>query len=155
MIAYARTSASIRRCVEGGFSPRASRACRFADAVRRTKALCCAHLRVRSSADSRRAPAPTFRSSSKDIHLINHAVARNNSQVVDAYLKPEVDRDERPLEWARPDLQGLRDFAASKFGWGSRRGHRTLGSEAYAPPTRGLASALNPTGLQYGHLSNW
>lgn len=36
---------------------------------------------------------------------------------MEAYLKPQVDTDDKPLEWARPDLHGLRVFAASKFGW--------------------------------------
>ena len=37
--------------------------------------------------------------------------------VTDAYLKPVVDSSEAPLSWARPNLHGLREFCADKFGW--------------------------------------
>ena len=37
--------------------------------------------------------------------------------VTDAYLKPSVDSSEAPLSWARPNLHGLREFCADKFGW--------------------------------------
>ena len=36
---------------------------------------------------------------------------------MDGYMRPDVDRDDTPFKWARPDLDGLRLFAAAKFGW--------------------------------------
>lgn len=38
-----------------------------------------------------------------------------------AYLRPQVDHDTAPCEWGRPDLEGLREFCADKFGWEKRK----------------------------------
>lgn len=38
-------------------------------------------------------------------------------QVVQAYLKPEVETNEDKFSWGKPDVVGLIDFAREKFGW--------------------------------------
>lgn len=40
-----------------------------------------------------------------------------NTEVVKAYLSPEVDESKETFSWGSPDLDGLRDFAWRKFGW--------------------------------------
>lgn len=38
-------------------------------------------------------------------------------QVVQAYLDPTVDKSEETFAWAKPDIEGLIEFARRKFGW--------------------------------------
>lgn len=49
-----------------------------------------------------------------------------NQRVVDAYLKPTVDRSKEDFEWGKPDLDLLRLFCREKFGWENERTERTL-----------------------------
>ena len=64
----------------------------------------------------------------------HHNVRRNwvlpddfpNHEVELAYLRPEVDPDTTPCNWGRPDLQGLRDFCADKFGWDQAKSDELL-----------------------------
>ena len=44
----------------------------------------------------------------------------------EAYLKPSVDASEAPLSWGRPNLHGLREFCADKFGWAQGRADEQL-----------------------------
>nr|CAD7455406.1 unnamed protein product [Timema tahoe] len=37
--------------------------------------------------------------------------------VVEAYLKPHVDESQESFSWGSPNLDSLRDYARSKFGW--------------------------------------
>ncbi|KAI5844636.1 DNA excision repair protein Rad2 [Morchella snyderi] len=39
------------------------------------------------------------------------------TEVDEAYLNPEVDKDPSPFEWGVPDLEGLRDFLMATIGW--------------------------------------
>ena len=38
-------------------------------------------------------------------------------QVVDAFRNPQCDRDLEGFEWGRPDVEGLRVFCRTRFGW--------------------------------------
>jgi DNA excision repair protein ERCC-5 len=49
-----------------------------------------------------------------------------NERVVDAYLKPTVDRSKEDFEWGKPDMDLLRLFCREKFGWEADRAERTL-----------------------------
>ena len=49
-----------------------------------------------------------------------------NERVVDAYLKPTVDRSKEDFEWGKPDMDLLRLFCKEKFGWEADRAERTL-----------------------------
>ncbi|XP_018432104.1 PREDICTED: DNA repair protein complementing XP-G cells homolog [Nanorana parkeri] len=40
-----------------------------------------------------------------------------NTAVADAYLKPVVDESEGVFSWGRPDLEQIREFCESRFGW--------------------------------------
>ncbi|CAK7237196.1 DNA repair protein rad2 [Sporothrix bragantina] len=46
--------------------------------------------------------------------------------VVDAYLKPEVDRSAEPFQWGVPDLDGLRSFLMATIGWSQERTDEVL-----------------------------
>jgi len=49
-----------------------------------------------------------------------------SATVTDAYRKPIVDTSESPCEWARPDLQALRNFCEDKFGWSQAKADEHL-----------------------------
>ncbi|CAK7273345.1 DNA repair protein rad2 [Sporothrix epigloea] len=49
-----------------------------------------------------------------------------SAAVVDAYLKPEVDRSAEPFQWGVPDLAGLRNFLMATIGWSQERTDEVL-----------------------------
>lgn len=49
-----------------------------------------------------------------------------DSQVDDAYIHAEVDRDPCPFEWGIPDLDGLRQFLMANLGWSQHRTDQVL-----------------------------
>ncbi|CAK7244744.1 MAG: DNA repair protein rad2 [Sporothrix thermara] len=49
-----------------------------------------------------------------------------SAAVVDAYLKPEVDRSTEPFQWGVPDLDGLRNFLMATIGWSQERTDEVL-----------------------------
>ncbi|KAI5704846.1 hypothetical protein M8J75_009396 [Diaphorina citri] len=49
-----------------------------------------------------------------------------NVSVIEAYLKPDINTNVQKLAWGTPDLDGLRRFAANKFGWSQNRVDQTL-----------------------------
>ncbi|CAK7565067.1 MAG: DNA repair protein rad2 [Sporothrix epigloea] len=49
-----------------------------------------------------------------------------SAAVVDAYLKPEVDRSAEPFQWGVPDLDGLRNFLMATIGWSQERTDEVL-----------------------------
>jgi len=55
--------------------------------------------------------------------------------VTDAYLKPVVDSSEAPLSWARPNLHGLREFCAEKFGWVQAKVRTLKAGSTELPPS--------------------
>jgi DNA excision repair protein ERCC-5 len=46
--------------------------------------------------------------------------------VVDAYLKPEVDKSPEQFQWGVPDVEGLRQFLMSTIGWSPERTDEVL-----------------------------
>lgn len=49
-----------------------------------------------------------------------------NFQILNAYLKPEVDTSEEKFSWAKPDDLALIDFAKLKFGWTNDKAEEIL-----------------------------
>lgn len=49
-----------------------------------------------------------------------------NSEVIKAYLNPEVNESRETFSWGTPDLDGLRDFASRKFGWSKGKSDQIL-----------------------------
>ncbi|XP_040192115.1 DNA repair protein complementing XP-G cells isoform X2 [Rana temporaria] len=56
-----------------------------------------------------------------------------NKAVADAYLKPVVDESEGAFSWGRPDLEQIREFCESRFGW-----YRSKTDEALLPVLKQL-----------------
>ncbi|XP_055088541.1 DNA excision repair protein ERCC-5 [Periophthalmus magnuspinnatus] len=49
-----------------------------------------------------------------------------NPSVAQAYLHPAVDQSESSFSWGRPQLDMIKEFCLSRFGWNSRRTEETL-----------------------------
>ncbi|XP_031180047.1 DNA repair protein complementing XP-G cells homolog isoform X1 [Sander lucioperca] len=49
-----------------------------------------------------------------------------NPAVAQAYLQPAVDQSESFFSWGRPQLDMIKEFCLSRFGWSSRRTEETL-----------------------------
>ncbi|XP_053173302.1 DNA excision repair protein ERCC-5 [Scomber japonicus] len=49
-----------------------------------------------------------------------------NPAVAQAYLQPAVDQSEGSFSWGRPQLDMLKEYCQSRFGWSSRRTEETL-----------------------------
>ncbi|XP_055010553.1 DNA excision repair protein ERCC-5 homolog [Boleophthalmus pectinirostris] len=49
-----------------------------------------------------------------------------NPSVAQAYLHPAVDQSESSFSWGRPQLDMIKEFCLSHFGWNSRRTEETL-----------------------------
>ncbi|XP_066518116.1 DNA excision repair protein ERCC-5 [Hoplias malabaricus] len=49
-----------------------------------------------------------------------------NPAVAQAYLQPAVDQSEGSFSWGRPQLQLIKEFCFSRFGWSSRKTEETL-----------------------------
>uniref|UniRef100_A0A3Q2UIB4 Excision repair cross-complementation group 5 n=1 Tax=Fundulus heteroclitus TaxID=8078 RepID=A0A3Q2UIB4_FUNHE len=49
-----------------------------------------------------------------------------NPAVAQAYLQPAVDRSESSFGWGRPQLDMIKEFCLSRFGWSSRKTEETL-----------------------------
>ena len=64
--------------------------------------------------------------------------------VTDAYLKPVVDSSEAPLSWARPNLHGLREFCADKFGEQQAATQQQLQQRASTAPLSTPFHSLTP-----------
>ena len=45
---------------------------------------------------------------------------------MDAYLRPAVDESRERFSWGDLDLQGLREFARTKFGWAQAKADEIL-----------------------------
>ncbi|XP_073520326.1 DNA excision repair protein ERCC-5 [Phyllobates terribilis] len=58
-----------------------------------------------------------------------------NPAVADAYLKPVVDDSKGAFAWGRPDLDEIREFCESRFGW-----HRSKTDEVLLPVLKQLNS---------------
>lgn len=56
-----------------------------------------------------------------------------NKAVADAYLKPVVDESKGAFSWGRPDLEQIREFCESRFGW-----YRSKTDEALLPVLKQL-----------------
>ncbi|XP_034535809.1 DNA repair protein complementing XP-G cells [Notolabrus celidotus] len=46
--------------------------------------------------------------------------------VAQAYLEPAVDQSDSSFSWGRPQLDMIKEFCMSRFGWGSRKTEETL-----------------------------
>ncbi|XP_028258643.1 DNA repair protein complementing XP-G cells homolog [Parambassis ranga] len=49
-----------------------------------------------------------------------------NPAVAQAYLQPAVDESDSSFSWGRPQLEMIKEFCLSRFGWNSRRTEETL-----------------------------
>ncbi|KAF7211689.1 DNA excision repair protein ERCC-5 homolog isoform X1 [Nothobranchius furzeri] len=49
-----------------------------------------------------------------------------NPAVAQAYLEPAVDRSDGSFSWGRPQLDLIKEFCLSRFGWSSRKTEETL-----------------------------
>ncbi|XP_072236862.1 DNA excision repair protein ERCC-5 homolog isoform X1 [Leuresthes tenuis] len=49
-----------------------------------------------------------------------------NPSVAQAYLQPAVDQSESSFSWGRPQLDMIKEFCLSRFGWSSRKTEETL-----------------------------
>ncbi|XP_068163206.1 DNA excision repair protein ERCC-5 homolog isoform X2 [Antennarius striatus] len=49
-----------------------------------------------------------------------------NPAVAQAYLQPAVDQTDSSFSWGRPQLDMIKEFCLSRFGWSSRRTEETL-----------------------------
>ncbi|KAM4744893.1 DNA excision repair protein ERCC-5 homolog isoform 2-T2 [Anableps anableps] len=49
-----------------------------------------------------------------------------NPAVAQAYLQPAVDQSEASFSWGRPQLDMIKEFCLSRFGWSSRKTEETL-----------------------------
>ncbi|KAM9765157.1 DNA excision repair protein ERCC-5 homolog isoform 1-T1 [Menidia menidia] len=49
-----------------------------------------------------------------------------NPAVAQAYLQPAIDQSESSFSWGRPQLDMIKEFCLSRFGWSSRKTEETL-----------------------------
>ncbi|XP_075192803.1 DNA excision repair protein ERCC-5 [Anomaloglossus baeobatrachus] len=78
---------------------------------------------------------PHYTKVKKKLHNLELHPAFPNPAVADAYLKPVVDDSKGVFAWGRPDLDEIREFCESRFGW-----HRSKTDDFLLPVLKQLNS---------------
>ncbi|OCT95408.1 DNA repair protein complementing XP-G cells homolog isoform X1 [Xenopus laevis] len=67
--------------------------------------------------DKKMRPNPNDTKVKKKLRLLELQQSFPNPAVASAYLKPVVDESKSAFSWGRPDLEQIREFCESRFGW--------------------------------------
>ncbi|XP_048862354.1 DNA excision repair protein ERCC-5 isoform X3 [Brienomyrus brachyistius] len=72
------------------------------------------------------APNPNDSKVKKKLRSIQLPAGFPNPSVAQAYLHPTVDESRAAFSWGRPQIELIKDFCLSRFGWNSRRTEEVL-----------------------------